>query len=145
MTFLTIKWCCTNFCYLQNLKCSEVYHNTHYNFDRLFEEAANKLNMKALVSFLRELCRASRHQLSAHGPTVTPMTSGLDLSQGSQGSLPTTAMHLYRLGDIVMKCIRSGRPLLHIMHVWSVVAPHLVEVRGRLVQKSIWCMHLQKS
>ena len=31
---------------------------------RLFEDAANKLNMKALVSFLKELCISSQQQLA---------------------------------------------------------------------------------
>ncbi|GIY54585.1 brefeldin A-inhibited guanine nucleotide-exchange protein 3 [Caerostris extrusa] len=50
--------------------------------DRLFEEAAGRLNLHALITFLVELCAANA---------------------------------------------RGGRPLIHVMKAWSVVAPHFVE------------------
>ena len=89
---------------------------------RLFEDAANKLNMKALVSFLQELCASSQSQLAQYGRPQHAEAGGTTTSQ------PVTALHLYRLGDIMMRCLHSGRPLLHTMRVWSVVAPHFVEV-----------------
>ena len=101
---------------------------------RIYEDAAHKLNMKSLVSFLAELCRASQNQLSAlsKGGLVHSHHSvqgGSGTSTGI-GSLPTNALHLYRLGDVMLKCLHSGRPLLHIMRAWSVVAPHFVEVKN---------------
>ncbi len=42
----------------------------------------------------------------------------------------TNALHLYRLGDVILRIVTSGRPLVHIMGAWSTVAPHLVEVRS---------------
>lgn len=41
-----------------------------------------------------------------------------------------SALHLFRLGDVMLRIIRSkSRPLLHVMRCWSVVAPHFVEVK----------------
>lgn len=41
-----------------------------------------------------------------------------------------SALHLFRLGDAMLRIVRSkSRPLLHLMRCWSLVAPHLVEVR----------------
>lgn len=40
-----------------------------------------------------------------------------------------SALHLFRLGDAMLRIVRSkARPLLHVMRCWSLVAPHLVEV-----------------
>ena len=96
-----------------------------WSFVRLYEDAAHKLNMKSLLNFLSELCRCSSLQLSSFNrKTSTPSNGASDYS-----TLPTNALHLYRLGDIMSKCVGSDRPLLHIMRAWSVVSQHLVEVR----------------
>lgn len=47
--------------------------------------------------------------------------------------MPAIALHLYHLGDAIVKFIKSGRPLLHVVRMWTVVAPHLVEV-GRMYE-----------
>lgn len=40
-----------------------------------------------------------------------------------------SALHLFRLGEAMLRIVRNkSRPLLHMMRAWSVVAPHLVEV-----------------
>lgn len=40
-----------------------------------------------------------------------------------------SALHLFRLGDAMLRIVRSkSRPLFHVMRCWSLVAPHLVEV-----------------
>jgi brefeldin A-inhibited guanine nucleotide-exchange protein 3 len=62
--------------------------------DKLFEDVSGKLNMKALVSFLTEMCKVSRQQLSGYG--------GSDTSP-----LATNALHLYRLGDILQQILHS--------------------------------------
>ena len=88
---------------------------------RFYEDAANKLNMKSLVGFLTELCKCSQAQLAKHRSMCHSILNP-ELSQ------PKNAMHLYRLGDVLLKCLHGGRPLMHIMRAWAVVAPHLVEV-----------------
>ncbi|XP_054716947.1 brefeldin A-inhibited guanine nucleotide-exchange protein 3-like [Uloborus diversus] len=84
--------------------------------DRLFEEAASRLNLSALISFLVELCAASQVQLFTQNYSRFASSSG----HGSN-------LLLYHLGDVMLRCARGGRPLIHVMKAWSVVAPHFVE------------------
>ncbi|KAI0235880.1 Brefeldin A-inhibited guanine nucleotide-exchange protein 3 [Lamellibrachia satsuma] len=113
---------------------SKVLCRLSQQVDRLFEDAANKLTMKTLISFLYQLCISSHHQLTTYngGP------------EGST-SLPMNALHLYRLGDIMLKCAHSSRPLLHLMRAWCEVAPHFVEAachQDRTIsKKAVNCMH----
>ncbi|XP_077863151.1 brefeldin A-inhibited guanine nucleotide-exchange protein 3-like [Saccoglossus kowalevskii] len=101
--------------------------------DRLYEESSSNLNLNALVSFLRELCKASQSQLFEGDRFNQNMTlSNPTLpskSTSTSGKLSNvTSLHLFRLADVMLKCVRDGdRPLLHIMQAWSVVAPHFVE------------------
>ena len=91
---------------------------------RLFDEACDQLNMTSLVAFLSELCNASRQQLRTY--SSTPSAAG----SGSTGTVPVSTLHLYRLGDVVLRCVHNPaqRPLMHVMRLWSVVSVHLVEV-----------------
>uniref|UniRef100_K7G532 ARFGEF family member 3 n=1 Tax=Pelodiscus sinensis TaxID=13735 RepID=K7G532_PELSI len=95
--------------------------------DRLFEDAADKLNLMALGGFLYQLKKASQSQLF-HSVTDT-----VDYSLAMPGEVKSTqdrrsALHLFRLGDAMLRIVRSkSRPLLHLMRCWSLVAPHLVE------------------
>ena len=95
--------------------------------DRLFEHAANTLQLQGLISFLQELVTASRAQLygtASHAGTPTNTT----------GHRPATTatVHLYRLADVMIRGIRStSRPLLHIMMAWSVISPHFIEVETK--------------
>ncbi|KAK4824142.1 hypothetical protein QYF61_011220 [Mycteria americana] len=95
--------------------------------DRLFEDAADKLNLMALAGFLYQLKKASQAQLF-HSVTDT-----VDYSLAMPGEVKSTqdrrsALHLFRLGDTMLRIVRSkSRPLLHLMRCWSLVAPHLVE------------------
>ncbi|XP_061176274.1 brefeldin A-inhibited guanine nucleotide-exchange protein 3-like [Saccostrea echinata] len=107
--------------------------------DRLFEEAANQLNLQALLDFLSELCDSSQHQLFS-------LTQQVPWEGGSRESqLPPNSLHLYRLQEVLMKVVHSDRPLLHLMRTWSVVSPHLVESAGhkdRIVSKmAVTCVH----
>ncbi|NXN28835.1 BIG3 protein, partial [Nycticryphes semicollaris] len=94
---------------------------------RLFEDAADKLNLMALAGFLYQLKKASQAQLF-HSVTDT-----VDYSLAMPGEVKSTqdrrsALHLFRLGDAMLRIVRSkSRPLLHFMRCWSLVAPHLVE------------------
>ena len=48
--------------------------------------------------------------------------------------MPTLSVHsrlLYpRLVDVMLKCVRSGRPMIHLVMAWAIVGPHLMEVSG---------------
>ncbi|ELT87809.1 hypothetical protein CAPTEDRAFT_215541 [Capitella teleta] len=119
---------------------AKVLCNLSQEVDKLYEDAASKLSLKALIHFSHELCRASQHQLSSYGAG-----NALSECNALEGTLPTNALHIYRLGDFVLRCIRSGRPLLHIMHVWSVVAPHFVDAANHrdhtISKKAVNCIH----
>lgn len=84
--------------------------------DRLFEDAALKLNLKALCLFLTALCRASKAQLFK-------TTDGFKDSKRFwwRRSKPRenelNVLLLTRLGEVMLKCVKSGRPLIHIMRV----------------------------
>ncbi|XP_022089861.1 brefeldin A-inhibited guanine nucleotide-exchange protein 3-like isoform X3 [Acanthaster planci] len=110
--------------------------------DRFFDEAANNLNLGALLAFLRELRTSSRHQLYQSTPQQTekrliaPTSPSKSLNISGQAS---TSLLLFRMCDVILRCTRHRtRPLLHLMQAWSVVAPHLVEAachRDRHVSK----------
>ncbi|XP_029452334.1 brefeldin A-inhibited guanine nucleotide-exchange protein 3 isoform X1 [Rhinatrema bivittatum] len=113
--------------------------------DRLFEGAADKLNLLALGGFLYQLKKSSQAQLF-HSVTDT-----VDYSLAMPGEIKSTqdrrsALHLFRLGDVMLRIVRSkGRPLLHVMRCWSLVAPHLVEAachkERHVSQKAVSFIH----
>lgn len=90
---------------------------------RLFDEAAGKLNLCALVGFLSELCAASRAQLFSKGQQQHQHHQP---NQGGGAQYPLLLLN--RLSEVMLRCARGGRPLVHIMKAWSIVAPHFVEV-----------------
>uniref|UniRef100_A0A8C2EKU0 ARFGEF family member 3 n=1 Tax=Cyprinus carpio TaxID=7962 RepID=A0A8C2EKU0_CYPCA len=84
--------------------------------DRLFEDAVNKLNLVSLVGFLD-------YSLAMPGTQKF-----LTLSTDKIPFFPPFALHLFRLGEAMLRIVKNkSRPLLHMMRAWSVVAPHLVE------------------
>jgi len=84
--------------------------------DRLFEDAALKLNLRSLCSFLMALCKASKAQLFK-------TTDGCKDNKRFwwRRSKPRenemNVLLLARLGEVMLKCVKSGRPLIHIMGV----------------------------
>ncbi|XP_054455973.1 brefeldin A-inhibited guanine nucleotide-exchange protein 3 [Anoplopoma fimbria] len=113
--------------------------------DRLFEEAATKLNLVGLVGFLQQLRKASQSQL------FDSVTATGDYSLAMPGEAKSTmdrrsALHLFRLGEGMLRIVRNrNRPLLHMMRAWSVVAPHLVEAschkERHVSQKAVSFIH----
>ncbi|CAJ1066832.1 brefeldin A-inhibited guanine nucleotide-exchange protein 3 isoform X1 [Xyrichtys novacula] len=113
--------------------------------DRLFEEAATKLNLVGLVGFLQQLRKASQCQL------FDSVTETGDYSLAMPGEAKSTldrrsALHLFRLGEAMLRIVRNkNRPLLHMMRAWSVVAPHLVEAachkERHVSQKAVSFIH----
>ena len=92
---------------------------------RLFDDAVTQLNQTSLVNFLFELCNASRQQL----PSYIRSQLLSDVTDVSSVTSLRNALLLNRLGDVMLRVMRSDRPLLHLMKCWAVVSPHLVEVR----------------
>jgi hypothetical protein len=112
-----------------------------YGCLRLFDDVALKLNLQALTSFLTALVAASHVQLFS---TLSQHAGSSDIpgsvkrwwprraqsSRGSTGPLSggSQLLLLHRVGDVMLKTVHSGRPLIHVMRAWSVVGPHLMEV-----------------
>ncbi|KAL0275112.1 UNVERIFIED_CONTAM: hypothetical protein PYX00_003074 [Menopon gallinae] len=95
--------------------------------DKLFEDAAMKLNLKSLESFSRCLCAASQSQLFP--PVVKQSGSKRNwwLKFMSEKGIIADHLLLDSVGEIMLKCVRSGRPLIHIMRIWAIVCPYLME------------------
>ncbi|XP_050440437.1 brefeldin A-inhibited guanine nucleotide-exchange protein 3 isoform X2 [Adelges cooleyi] len=84
--------------------------------DRLFEDAALKLNLTALIEFVRSLSQTVRHELFKTSDLKSPKPND------------NNATLLSRLSRLMLRCIKSGRPLFHMIKVWSVVSPCFMEV-----------------
>lgn len=99
-------------------------------FNRLFEEAALKLNLSALMNFVKDLCAASHQQLFSRIPNSERYNKWWKLKTAGKASSMESdhSLFLSRINQVMLKCIRSGRPLLHIMRIWSLVGPHYIEV-----------------
>ncbi|KAI5749068.1 hypothetical protein M8J76_004413 [Diaphorina citri] len=97
--------------------------------DKLFDDAASKLNMAALCNFISAVCVASQEQLFVKTPHPSPSHTPWWLGKaGRGGGAPSSgALLLPRVTHVMLKTIRSGRPLIHISRVWSIVSPHLME------------------
>lgn len=94
--------------------------------DTLFEEASNQLNLSALITFLAELCAASQEQLFTQNGSYLKGNQGGGL-QNYARTPHTNSLLMNRLADVMLHTARGGRPLIHVMKAWSVVAPHFVE------------------
>lgn len=96
--------------------------------DRLFEDAALKLNLKSLESFSTALCFCSHEQLFPNVPKpVIPSKNYWWQRLGKTKKSADNTLFLDSIGEILLKSVRSGRPLFHIMRIWSIVVPHLME------------------
>ncbi|KAG8035626.1 hypothetical protein G9C98_001054 [Cotesia typhae] len=112
--------------------------------DRLFEDAALKLNLRALCSFLTALCQASKDQL------FKTTDGGKDSKKfwwrkSKPREEELNVLLLSRLGEVMLKCVKSGRPLVHIMRIWSILGPHFMEAachKDREISKrAVQCIH----
>ena len=106
--------------------------------DNLFAEASERLSLPALCHFLKSLCRASREQLY-HSSGVKKNKKTFWLGRQwkiKNNSLPISLL-LHRIGDVTIKVFRSSRPLLHILKVWAITGPHLMDVRFKIYVRAI--------
>ncbi|CAB0036989.1 unnamed protein product [Trichogramma brassicae] len=120
--------------------------------DRLFEDAALKLNLRALCLFLQALCRSSKDQLfkSQGGDSKSKdriwwrMRSNSGSSNKPRDEELNTLL-LSRLGEVMLKCVKSGRPLIHAMRAWSILGPHFMEAachKDRAIsKKAVECIY----
>lgn len=121
------------FLYSNCLGGSELFtkFRVFFFFLRLFEEAALKLNLTSLISFVKDLCAASHQQLFLKPSNYDKYHKWWNLKNlGKNVNADSDrSLFLSRINQVMLKCIRSGRPLMHIMKIWSLVGPHYIEVR----------------
>lgn len=109
---------------------AKVLSALSHQAEAFFTDAAERLSLPALCQFIRNLCRASHDQLYR----ATSSKTGANLwwprrawKQPNKDSLPL-ALLLHRVGDVTLRVFRSARPLLHILKVWAITGPHLMDV-----------------
>ncbi|CAO1381482.1 unnamed protein product, partial [Diamesa tonsa] len=96
--------------------------------ENLFSDAAERLSLPSLCQFLKSLCRASREQLyrstaAKKGKKTWYLGRPWKVKNNS---LPLSLL-LHRVGDVTLKVFRSSRPLLHILKIWAISGPHLMD------------------
>ncbi|XP_011297452.1 brefeldin A-inhibited guanine nucleotide-exchange protein 3 isoform X2 [Fopius arisanus] len=112
--------------------------------DRLFEDAALKLNLKALCSFLSALCCASKDQLFKSTESSRD-SKKFWWKKSKPREEELNVLLLSRLGEVMLKCVKSGRPLIHVMRIWSILGPHFMEAAchkdREISKKAVQCIH----
>lgn len=93
---------------------------------RLFENAAIKLKLSPLLSFCSAVCSSSEKQLRMLKEDGSRPSRWWVPKPSS--SVPPPPLLLSRLSQLLIKSARSGRPLVHVMKLWSAVGPHLMHV-----------------
>ena len=88
-----------------------INHLTH-KIDKLFYSASSNLNLMSFLGYLRELCFQSHKELLLLSPS-SPITG--------------PSLLISTLCEALLRSVKAGRSLLHIMLAWAVVAPHLLE------------------
>jgi brefeldin A-inhibited guanine nucleotide-exchange protein 3 len=123
------------------LSKSVVYFVLKFENYRLFDEAALHLNLQALIGFLSALCSESQLQLFTQSSTSASSSKDEDsrvgapwwqqlMNSGSKAARFSDTLLLSRISQVMLKCVRSGRPLIHIMKAWAIVGPHYMEVKS---------------
>lgn len=97
--------------------------------ETFFSEAAERLSLPSLCQFVKSLCRASREQLyrSSNSKRGTKIWWPSRAWKPKSDSLPLSLL-LHRVGDVTLRVFRSSRPLLHILKIWAITGPHLMDV-----------------
>lgn len=135
----------TNHGLLLNVDAAKICCLLSQQVDSLFHEAALKLNLPCLCAFLEELCSSSQRQLFSRSEELPCKSKKWWKRELDPEQKPVATLLLHRIGDVTLKCIRAGRPLVHTMRVWSIVGPHFMEAachKDRAVsKKAIACIH----
>lgn len=115
---------------LSQTDTAKVLCTLSYQAENLFADASDRLSLPALLQFLKSLCRASRDQL--YRTTISKKEQRMWWPtrgwKQKNDSMPL-ALLLHRVGDVTLRVFRSSRPLLHILKVWAITGPHLMDVR----------------
>ncbi|KZC05766.1 Brefeldin A-inhibited guanine nucleotide-exchange protein 3 [Dufourea novaeangliae] len=105
--------------------------------DRLFENAALKLNLRALCLFLTALCKASKAQLfKTTDGSKENKRFWWRRSKPRENEM--NVLLLARLGEVMLKCVKR-------YDVWSILGPHFMEAachKDRSIsKKAVQCIH----
>ncbi|KAL1122023.1 hypothetical protein AAG570_003429 [Ranatra chinensis] len=117
------------------------------HIDKLFEDAAVKLKLNSVLSFCSAVCAASERQLRGGGDGCKGEGKLAKWWVGRVGGSIVTSppLLLTRLAQLMIKAARSGRPLIHIMKLWSVVGPHLMNAAchkdSGVAKLAVTCIH----
>lgn len=101
-------------------------------FYRLFEDAALKLNLRALTEFVNSLCQTIHHELFKMP----------DQKKSKLNNNANNVTLLTRLSRLMLRCIKSGRPLFHMMKISSIVLPSLMEVNTFYIKTIYFYIYL---
>lgn len=115
---------------LSEADTAKVLSRLSHEAENLFGDASERLSLPALLQFLKNLCRASRDQLYRNNSSkkVNRVWWPARAWKQKNDSMPL-ALLLHRVGDVTLRVFRSSRPLLHILKVWAITGPHLMDVR----------------
>jgi brefeldin A-inhibited guanine nucleotide-exchange protein 3 len=80
--------------------------------DLLMEDAAAKLNLKSLLLLIEELCQLCHVQLN-------------HLDEDNISLQCHWVLH--RIGEVMLRSVKTGRPLYHALHCWAIVGPTLLK------------------
>lgn len=79
---------------------------------------------------MNDLCAASHQQLFSRTSNSEKYNKWWKLRNlGKITNVKSDhSLFLSRINQVMLKCIKSGRPLMHIMKIWSLIGPHYIEV-----------------
>lgn len=123
---------------LSQVDTAKILCALSHQADSLFNDAAERLSLPSLCQFLKSLCKSSRDQLYRNPGSKLGKKSWWPSSARAKelsDSYPLSLL-LHRVGDVTLKVFRGPRPLLHILKVWAITGPHLMDVSG--MQYSAW-------
>lgn len=117
---------------LSHVDTAKILCALSHQADSLFNDAAERLSLPSLCQFLKSLCKSSRDQLYRNPGSKLGKKSWWPSSARAKelsDSYPLSLL-LHRVGDVTLKVFRGPRPLLHILKVWAITGPHLMDVSG---------------
>ncbi|KAL3272753.1 hypothetical protein HHI36_014214 [Cryptolaemus montrouzieri] len=130
---------------LRGVQAAKVCCVLSQKCDELFHSAAFRLSLPGLCNFLIELCKASHAQLFTNSDESLQKSNKWWKKELEIQKKPPAILLLHRVGEVTLKCIRSGRPLIHLMKVWAIVGPHFMQAschKDRAVsKKAVACIH----
>lgn len=116
--------------FLTQTDTAKVFCALSHQAEDLFCEASERLSLPALCQFLKSLCRASRDQLYRNSSTKGNKKSWWPPGRGwkQRNDSHPLSLLLHRVGDVTLRVFRGPRPLLHILKIWAITGPHLMDV-----------------